>query len=150
MLHLDVVELEHIDVVGLEPLEALVDGVAHELALEALRELALPAARLRCLFVVDVVADLGRVDDVTSTSPKCFGELELAAAVAVCVGGVEEGDAVLIERAAHHRDRLLVGDFAPPAGGERPEPEANFAHANAGAGECAVSHVRSRAVSVAK
>jgi len=45
VLHLDVVELEDIDVIRLQPFETLVDREPHEIAIEFLGELVLPAAR---------------------------------------------------------------------------------------------------------
>ena len=67
-------------------------------ARSAVAELALTAACLRRFLIVDIVADLSRVDDVTATSLEGLCELQLAAAVAVCVGGVEEGDSELVVR----------------------------------------------------
>ena len=140
VLHLHVVDLEHVDVVGLEPLEAAIDGHPHVRGVGAHRQLGLSAAILLRLGVVDVVADFRPVDDLVSPATKCLGELFLGAAVPVGVGGVEEGDAELVVRAAQHRHRLGVRLLAPPAGGDRPGSEADFAHANRRAWKDSVLH----------
>src|SRR5688572_3172229 len=140
VLHLDVVELKDIDVVGLEPLEALVEGEAHVVAVELLRQLALPApCRLR-RGVVDVVPDLGRVNDLVAAPAKRFSELPLATAVAVGVSSIEEVDAIPGVGISQHGHGFFVGLLPPPAGGESPGAEADLADLQIGAGKRSISH----------
>ena len=73
-----------------------------------------------------VVADLGGDDDAVASGGEGFGDQFLAQAVAVGVGGVEEGDAEVV-RPVHQGDGLALGELAPPAGRDRPESEAHRA-----------------------
>src|SRR3954470_19323579 len=140
VLHLDVVKLEDVDVIGLQPLETLVDGKAHVVAVELLRQLALSTARSLRLWIIDVVADFGRVDDFVPAAAERRGELSLAAPIPVGVGSIEEVDAVDGVRGAQHLDRLVVGFFPPPTGREGPRAEADLAGADVGAGKLPVAH----------
>src|ERR1700674_418123 len=95
VLHFDVVQLQDIDVVRLEALEALVESEPHVVAIELLRQLALAAPRCLGGRIVDVVADLRRIDDIPALSTESLGELLLTSAVAVGVGGVKKVDTML-------------------------------------------------------
>jgi len=73
---------------------------------------------------VEVVAKLRRDHDLVAHVAEGFGEHRLALAVAVGVGGVEEGDAQVV-RPAQQIDPLPVVFGAPPARADRPEAEAD-------------------------
>src|SRR6185437_9482161 len=126
--------------VRLEALQAAVDGEAQEGRVGAHRQLGLAAASLLRILIIDVVSDFRRVDDVAAPPAEGLGELALGEAVAVGVGGVEEGDAVVVVCAAEHRHSLGVRLLAPPAGGDGPGAEADLAHGDRRAGEDAVLH----------
>ena len=138
--HADIVELEDVDVVGGEALEGFVHGFADEGHGEVLRDFALAAAFVAVL--VEVVADLGGDDDLVALVGEGPGDEFLAVAVAVGVGGIEEGDAE-IERLVHERDGFAFGEGAPPAGGDGPETEADFGDADFRFGQGAKFHAGS-------
>ena len=78
-----------------------------------------------------IVADLGRDHDFIALIRKCLRDQFFAQAVAVGIGGIEKSHAE-IERLVHERDRLALGEISPPAGGDRPKTEADFADLQVG------------------
>jgi hypothetical protein len=106
---------------------------------EVLRQLLLTAPLV--LGGIDIVAELGGIDQAVGVAAKSIPQEGFAAPIAVGVGGIEEGDADIARR-LQETDALLVGlrGFGPPGGGNRPDAEANFGQAQVGVGESAKLH----------
>ena len=120
--HAGIVQLVEVYVVGVQTTQALFAGVTDEVGFEALGAFLVSDARN---VVVEVVAELGADDNFVAMFGQGLGKDFFAVALSVGVGGIEEGDAELgcfLEQA----DAIGFVDFAPPAGGDGPETEADF------------------------
>ena len=131
-------QLVEVDLVATQALEALLERVADERRRPVVRALDVALALPRR---VDVVAELGAHDDVGVVAERLV-EQRLATTLAVGVGGVVEGDAVIF-RVAEDGDGFIVRVLAPPAGGQGPHAEAHFRDFDATASERARLHALS-------
>ena len=123
-------QLEQIDAIGLQALERCI-GRAHDgLGRKILRNFALAAAA-RFAVGDEIVADLRRDHDFIALVRKSLRDQLFAQAIPVGIGRVEERNAE-IEGLVHERDRLAFGELSPPAGRDRPQAKAHFAHAEVG------------------
>ena len=133
-----VVGLIEVDVVGAEALQRAVDGVKDVLLGEVLAHLPGGGAD---------DADLRGDDDLVAPPRQDDAEQRLAAAEAVAVGGVEEGDAELA-RAPDRGERLVVAGAPPPQrrprgpgrAADRPRAEADGTDPDPRAPEIAILH----------
>jgi len=122
------VQLIKIEIVRLEPPQARLDR-RHDVAARGARER---------LAVVHRVAEFAGEDDVLAALAEDAAErLFRAAAVAVGVGGVEQGDAE-VERLVHHRLRRREIDAATEVVAAQPDQR----HPQAGLAEIAYLHAR--------
>ena len=121
------VVLVEVDPVGLQPSQRCLDRLAD-----------VRARAPRGLAVTEVVAELGREHDLVAPAREgAADDLLAAAAVAVDIRGIEEGDSS-IERGVDHRARsFLVGPAA-----EVVAAEADDCHLEIGAAELPRAHVR--------
>ena len=123
------VELDEVERLDLEVFQAAVDPAAEVLVTVAGDGLLRQAA-----------AGLGRDEHVGAPARRFqdLGDDPFRAAVAIDVGGVDEGDAG-VERGVERRDRVAFLDLAP-ASADRPGAEADLADAAAGASEFSRLH----------
>lgn len=119
----DVVQLKDVDPVGLQALERLIHREPEKLRGEVLGDLTLPLALFTV--VVEVVANFGGNHDLIALVGKRLRNQLFTPAVAVGVGCVVEVDAQ-IESLAHQRDGFVVGELAPPPGGDRPQTKTHL------------------------
>src|SRR4030067_946117 len=129
----------YVDVVGAQAARALVTGAAHEGGGEVLGQPLVAGALVAV--AVEVVAELGADDDLVATLSQCIGQHRLALAVAVDIGGIEEGDAQVVGAAEEVYAVPLVGD-PPPGGAHRPHAEADGGKAQVRTAEVAIFHAR--------
>ena len=104
-------ELVHVDVVGIESSETGIE-IGAEVAGDVAVGLVVAVGRGRCSCVIDVVAELGRDDDLVAPSGEGPAEHSLAVPGAVVGSCVEEGDSEL-ERPVEGTQGLGVVDLAP-------------------------------------
>ena len=124
--HSSVVHLIDVDVIGAQAAKRRLERTAHEVRRKIVRQLGLSASPR--LVAGEVVTELSRINDALASICERRGELFFTATVAVSVGCIEERDAQIGGR-AQHRNRVVVGLFAPPTGRGSPETEADLAYA---------------------
>ena len=129
-----VVQLQEIDAVGPKALQRSIDLRPHRSRPPVVRTLGL--SRILA-FGFDVVADLGRDDDVVSSIEVVAQDRFARSAFAVHGRGVEEVDA-LVERGLDHVVRIVGA--SPPVGYERPSPETDLRDDEIACSESAVTH----------
>jgi len=136
------VDLIDIDAIGLQAFERLLERKAHKLRREIVRDLVLAPPFVAV--VVKIVAELGGVDDLAAdvgARPEGFGELLLAPAVAVGIGGIEQADPQALGL-PEHSDGLVVGLLPPPSRGGGPEAETDLAHLDVAIGVSPILHTQ--------
>jgi hypothetical protein len=100
------------------------------------------AASARLAVDHKIVSHFGCYHDFIALFRKRLRNQLLAQSVPVSVGRVEKRDSE-IERLMHERDRLAFREISPPAGGNGPEPKADFAYGEVGVFVRPEAHVRS-------
>ena len=140
-LHCWIVELVEVNVVGAEATQALFASVAYVVGIESMGTLFLSHEKQEEIVIVEVIADLGADDDVVSLLGEGLDQDFFTVALAIGVGGVEEGDA---EFGGFLKESNGVGfvDIAPPYGGDGPEAEPDFGEGQVGPWELAMLHGR--------
>src|SRR5579864_1816120 len=79
----------------------------------------------------EIVANLGRDNDLVALGRERLGNKLLAQPVAVSIGGIEQGYPQ-IEGFVHEGNRFAFSEGAPPPGRDCPEPKADFADGEVG------------------
>ena len=92
------------------------------------------------LVSVEVVAELRADYDVVALPLEGLGQDLLAVAEPICVGGVEQVDAV-VERLDQQVDGQGLLDLPPPAGADGPDSESHLGDGQVGSSEIPVLHV---------
>jgi hypothetical protein len=115
-------ELQQVDALGTETAETALDGQANGRGRKVLGVLALTGPPL---VVVPVIPNLRGEDALVSLLAESVAEQRLTVAIAVDVGGVEEGHSEVVCN-AEEAYCVVVPLLAPPAGRESPEAKADF------------------------
>src|SRR6266542_2070181 len=142
--HARVMNLVDVDVIGAQAPQALLNSENDVLGRKVLRQFLVAVAVARV--AVDVVPELGSDDDAVADFAERICENRLAFALTIRVGGVEECSPGIVGLPQQVEAALIVFD-APPAGADRPEPEADGRDLNRRIAESAVLHVREHYIS---
>src|SRR5579862_3754090 len=132
-----VVQLVEVDVIRAEAREALFARFADIGGSPVVRALAL--AGLDARVIVEIVAELGAVDELVPLCAKGFAQDGFADAVAVDIGGIVEGDPKIVGLAQEAKTNLVIGD-APHGRTDCPNAEADHGNAQIGIAKRSVLH----------
>src|SRR4029077_18668438 len=138
LLHPDVVQLKQINSVCFQSFQRRISGTSDCVRRKVLRNFALPASA-RLAVMHKIVANFRRNHDSIPLFWERLRDQFFAQSIPIGISRIEQRDAK-IESLVHDPNRSALGKIPPPAGRNRPQTKADFAHSQIGIFVSAKTH----------